>query len=79
MLLLIIGTVIVGAITGYAGSNQGGFSCGLAGQIFQWVLCIMCFAFVGLVFLWFGWKFAILDLFLLFMASNAGVFFYTYF
>ena len=78
MAFFIISTLILGAITGFANSSEGSFWSGLIGQIVQGLLCIVCFALVGVAFWRFGWKFALLDLVLLFFASNVGLTFYRY-
>jgi hypothetical protein len=78
MAFLIISTLILGAITGFAVFNQGSFWWGPVGQIVQGLLCIVCFALVGVAFWRFGWKFALLDLVLLFFVSNVGLTFYRY-
>jgi ABC-type uncharacterized transport system permease subunit len=76
MVFLIIGTLILGAITGFAVFSEGEFWWGLGIRIIVGLLCIVCFALVGVTFWRFGWKFALLDLVLLFVASNVG--FYKY-
>jgi hypothetical protein len=78
MILLIGGTLLIGAIAGFAISSEGAFFWGLAGQIVQELLCTAGFALVGVTFWRFGWKLGLLDLVLLFLASNVGVSFYRY-
>jgi hypothetical protein len=68
--------VILGAITGFAVFSQGAFFWGLAGQIVQGLLSIGCFTLVGVAFWRFGWKVGVLDLLLVFIASNVGLSFY---
>ena len=72
MVLLIVSTLIMSAITGVMVSNEGGFFWGLAGQILHGSLSIVCFGLVGVAFWRFGWKIGLLDLFLVIIAANAG-------
>ena len=73
MLFCLIGaTIILGAIIGFAFSD-GAFFCGLGGQIVHGVLSIACFTLVGVAFWRFGWKIGLLDLLLVFIASNVGL------
>lgn len=78
MLALIGCTLILGAITGFAVFSEGGFWWGLAGQVVQGLLCIGCFALVGISFWHFGWKIGVLNLFLVFVAGNIGLSSYRY-
>jgi hypothetical protein len=80
MLFRLIGTtIILGAITGFADSSEGEFFRGLGGQIMQGVFSIACFTLVGAAFWGFGWKIGLLDLLLVFIASNVGLTVATYF
>jgi hypothetical protein len=72
MVLLIVSTLIMGAITGVF-SNEGGFFWGLAGQILHGSLSIVCFGLVGVAFWRFGWKIGMIDLILIFIAGNVGL------
>ena len=45
----------------------------LAGQIVHGALSIACFTLVGAAFWRFGWKIGLLDLLLVFIASNVGL------
>ena len=73
MLFYLIGTIILGAITGFASVSEGAFFRGLGGQIVQGVLSIACFILVGIAFWRFGWKIGLLGLLLVFIASNVGL------
>jgi len=73
MLFYLIGTIILGAITGFASVSEGAFFRGLGGQIVQGVLSIACFILVGIAFRRFGWKIGLLGLLLVFIASNVGL------
>jgi len=73
MVLLIVGTLIMGAVTGVMVSNEGGFFWGLAGQILHGSLSIVCFGLVGVAFWRFGWKIGVIDLVLIFIAGNLGL------
>jgi hypothetical protein len=73
MVLLIVSTLIVSAITGVMVSNEGGFFWGLAGQILHGLLSIVCFGLVGVAFWCFGWKIGMIDLILIFIAGNVGL------
>ena len=78
MVLLISGTLIIGAITGFVFCNEGDFFHGVAGQVLHGSLSIICFALVGVAFWRFGWEVGVIDLALLFIASYVGLTFYTY-
>ena len=71
MVLLIVGTLVIGAITGLVSIEARSF-VGLAGQILHVLLSILCFILVGIVFWRFGLKFGLIDLALLFIAGNVG-------
>ena len=58
--------------------NEGDLFYGVAGQVLHGLLSIVCFALVGVVFWRFGWKVGVIDLALLFIASNVGLTFCTY-
>ena len=73
MLFYLIGTIILGAITGFASVSEGAFFRGLGGQIVQGVLSIACFILVGAAYWRFGWKIGLLDLLLAIIASNVGL------
>ena len=73
MVLLIVSTLIVSAITGVMVSNEWGFFWGLAGQILHGSLSIACFGLVGVAFWRFGWKIGMIDLALIFIAGNLGL------
>jgi hypothetical protein len=73
MVLLIVSTLIMSAITGVMVSNEGGFFWGLAGQILHGSLSIVCFGLVGVAFWRFGWKIGMIDLVLIFIAGNVGL------
>ena len=73
MVLLIVSTLIVSAITGVIVSNEGDFFWGLAGQILHGSLSMVCFGLVGIAFWRFGWKIGTIDLFLIFIAGNLGL------
>ncbi len=78
MILLISGTLIIGLITGFVFFNEGDLFHGVAGQVLHGLLSIVCFALVGVAFWRFGWKVGVIDLALIFIASNVGITFYTY-
>jgi hypothetical protein len=78
MVLLISSTLIIGTITGFVFFNEGDLFHGVAGQVLHGLLSIICFALVGVAFWRFGWKVGVIDLALLFIASNVGLTFYTY-
>ena len=78
MILLISGTLIIGLITGFVFFNEGDLFHGVAGQVLHGLLSIVCFALVGIAFWRFGWKVGVIDLALLFIASNVGLTFCTY-
>ncbi len=69
-LFYLIGTtIILGAIIGF---GEAVF-WRLAGQIVHGALSIACFILVGAAFWRFGWKIGLLDLLLVFIASNVGL------
>lgn len=72
MVLLIVGTLIMGAITGFVVSKAGVFFWRLPGQILHGLLTIVCFALVAVAFWRFGWKVGAIDLVLLLIAGNIG-------
>ena len=69
MVLLIVSTLIVSAITGVMGS----FFWGLAGQILHGSFSIVCFGLVGVAFWRFGWKIGVINLVLIFIAGNVAL------
>jgi hypothetical protein len=71
MVLLIVGTLILGAVTGLVSIEARSF-VGLGGQILHVLLSIICFILVGIVFWRFGLKVGLIDLALLFIAGNVG-------
>jgi hypothetical protein len=74
MLFCLIGTtIILGAITGFVDFSEGALFRGLGGQIVQGMLSIACLILVGAAFWRFGWKIGLLDLLLVFIASNVGL------
>jgi len=73
MLFYLIGTIILGAITGFASVSEGAFFRGLGGQIVQGLLSITCFILVGIAFWRFGWKIGLLVLLLVIISSNVGL------
>jgi hypothetical protein len=75
MVLLIVSTLIMSAITGVMVSNEGDFFLGFAGQILHGSLSIVCFGLVGVAFWRFGWKIGMIDLVLIFIAGNLGLLF----
>jgi hypothetical protein len=70
MVLFISSTLIIGAITGFVFFSEGKFFCGIAGQTLHGLLSFVCFGLVGVAFWCFGWKVGVIDLGLLFTASN---------
>ena len=78
MVLLISSTLIIGTITGFVFFNEGELFHGVAGQVLNGLLNIICFALVGVAFWRFGWKVGVIDLALLFITSNIALTFYTY-
>jgi hypothetical protein len=78
LVLLISGTSIFGAITGFVFFTEGKFLCGVAGQVVHGLLSLVCFALVGIVFWGFGWKVGVIDFGLLFIASNTALMFSRY-
>jgi hypothetical protein len=73
MILLITSTFIIGVITEFVFFNEGELFHAVAGQILNGLLSIVCFALVGVAFWRFGWKVGVINLALLFMASNVGL------
>jgi hypothetical protein len=70
MLFCLIGaTIILGAILGFGEAFFGR----LAGQIVHGALSIAFFTLVGAALWRFGWKIGLLDLLLVFIASNLGL------
>jgi hypothetical protein len=72
MVLLLVGTLIISAITGAAVSSGGRFFLGLTGQVLHGLLSIVCFTLVGVAFWRFGWEVGVIDLALLFIAGNVA-------
>ena len=72
MLLLLIGTLIISAITGAVVSSEAGFFLGATGQVLHGLLSIICFTLVGVAFWRFGWKIGVIDLVFLFIGGNAA-------
>ena len=79
LLCLIAATIIFGAIEGFAYFNDEESFSGLGGQIVHALLSIVCFTLVGAAFWRFGWKIGLLDLLLVFIASNVGLTLRRYF
>jgi len=77
MLLLVI-TLTLGIITGFAVFSEGNFFKGLLGQIVQGLLCIGCFVLVGIAVWIYNWKLGVLTVLLVFVGSNAGLSMYRY-
>jgi uncharacterized membrane protein SpoIIM required for sporulation len=73
MLLCLIGTIILGAITGFVSVGEGALFRTLGGQIVHGVLSIACLVLVGVAFWRFGWKIGLLDFFLVIIAAKAGL------
>ena len=73
MLFCLIGTIIVGAITGFVSVSERARFRALEGQIVHGVLSIVCFILVGAAFWRLGWKIGLLDLLLVIIASNVGL------
>jgi hypothetical protein len=73
MLFCLIGTIILGAITGFVSVSEGALFRALGGQIVQGMLSIACFILAGIAFWRFDWKIGLLDLLLVIIASNAGL------
>ena len=74
MLFFLIGSpVILGVFIGFTDFSEGAFFWGLGGEIVQGVLSIACFTLVGAALWRFGWKIGLLDLLLVFIASNVGL------
>jgi hypothetical protein len=78
MALLISSTLIVAAITGFVFYSERTFFCGVAGQVLHGSLSLLCFTLVGIAFWRFGWTVGLVDLALLFVASNTVLTFYRY-
>jgi hypothetical protein len=76
--LLISSPIIIAAIIGFVFFNKNQFFRGVAGQVVHGLLSIVCFALVGVAFWRFGWKVGVIDVALLFMASNIGLTFHRY-
>ncbi|HEU0274010.1 MAG TPA: hypothetical protein VFQ83_05735 [Candidatus Udaeobacter sp.] len=72
MVLFLVGTLVISAITGILVSNVGEFTSGLAGQLLHGLLSVACFTLVGVAFWRFGWKISLIDLALVFIAGNVG-------
>lgn len=80
MVLLISSTLIIGAVTGFVFFSDGSeLFCKVPGQVAHGLLSIACFALVGVTFWRFGWKLGVVDLVLVFIASNAALSFCRYF
>jgi hypothetical protein len=73
MILFITSTFIIGVITEFVFFNEGELFHAVAGQILNGLLSIACFALVGVAFWRFGWKVGVINLALLFIASNVGL------
>ena len=74
MLISLIGiTIILGAITGFADFSERAFLGEIGGQIAHGVLVMACFTLVGAAFWFFGWKIGLIDLLVVFIASNLGL------
>jgi hypothetical protein len=73
MLFCLTGTIILGAITGFASVSEGAFLRALEGQIVQGMLSIACFILVGIAFWRFGWKIGLLDFLFVIIAANVGL------
>jgi hypothetical protein len=74
MLFRLIGTtIILGAITGFAGFSKGVFFRTLGGQFVHGVLSIICLGLVGVAFWRFGWRIGLLDFFLVIISANLGL------
>jgi hypothetical protein len=72
MLLFLVGTLFISAITGIVVSSEREFISGLAGQLLHGLLSVACFTLVGIAFWRFGWKISMIDLALVFIAGNIG-------
>ena len=80
MLISLIGiTIILGAITGFVDFSERAFLGEIGGQIAHGVLIVACFTLVGAAFWFFGWKIGLLDLLVVFIASNLGLTLQGYF
>jgi UDP-N-acetylmuramyl pentapeptide phosphotransferase/UDP-N-acetylglucosamine-1-phosphate transferase len=76
---LIAATIMFGAIEGFAYFNEELPFLGLGGQIVHGALTIACLILVGVAFWRFGWKIGLLDLLLVFIASQVGLMLRRYF
>jgi hypothetical protein len=72
MVLFLVGTLVISAITGIVVSAEREFISGLAGQLLHGLLSVACFTLVGVAFWRFGWKISMIDLALVFIAGNVG-------
>ena len=80
MVLLISSTLIIGAVTGFVCFSEGSeLFCGVHGQVAHGLLSIACFTLAGVAFWRFGWKLGVINLALVFIASNATLSFCRYF
>ena len=79
MVLLIGSTLIIAAITGLMFYSERKFFCGVAEQLLHGSLSLVCFTLVGVAFWRFGWTVGLIDLALLFVASNTVLTSYRYF
>lgn len=70
---------LLGAVTGFAVFSHGSFYRSLAGQVVQGVLSIGCFALVICAFWRFGWKVGVIEILVIFGASNVGLSLFRYF
>ena len=70
---------LLGAVTGFAVFSQGAFYHSLAGQVVQGVLSIGCFALMVAAFWIYGWKIGVLEVIVIFAASNVGLSVFRYF
>jgi len=73
MVLLIVSTLIVGAVTGIMVFYERVFLRGLAGQLLHGLLIILCFGLVGLAYWRFGWKIGVINLVLILIAGNVAL------
>jgi len=79
MVLLVISTLVVAAITGVISLGEDELFCGVAGQVGHTLLSTACFALVGVAFWRFGWQVGVIDLALVFVASNVSLTLCRYF
>jgi hypothetical protein len=70
---------VLGVITGFALFSHGSFYRGFAGQVFQGVLSIAGFALIICAFWRYGWKVGVIEIFVVFGASNVGLSLFRYF